>query len=278
VTGDVLDEEALERALDRVEVAYYLIHSMERRAAGDTRGGNAHPRPAEATPGFPERERLAAEGFVRVARRARVSRVIYLGGLVPHAWRASRHLASRMAVERILLKATPDSLALRASIVIGARSRSFRLLVRLVERLPVLALPPWHRYRTQPIDERDLIAMLVRAARLEAPGARSIDVAGPDVLSYGAMVERIAELMVIGRPALRLGHDLGTMSARIVAAITQEDPELTTALMEALKGDLLPGAPAELASERFGVALHSFDAAVEHALRDWEELETLAAR
>ena len=71
-------------------------------------------------------------------------------------------------VERILLDAVPDSVALRASIVIGARSRSFRLLVRLVERMPVLTLPAWRSFRTQPIDARDVIEMLAAAAT--APG------------------------------------------------------------------------------------------------------------
>src|SRR6185312_4255033 len=132
----------------------YLIHSME-------------PSPGGA--GFVERERLAAANFAAAAQAAGVRRIVYLGGLVPR-WdeaagaaariRRSRHLASREEVERILLEAVPDSFALRASIVIGARSRSFRLLVRLVERLPVLALPAWQRYRTQPIDERDVIEML----------------------------------------------------------------------------------------------------------------------
>ncbi len=130
-------------------------------------------------------------------------RIVYLGGLVPR-WeprsgrggapqRRSKHLASREAVERELLAAVPDSLALRASIVIGAGSRSFRLLVRLVERMPVLTLPAWQRYRTQPIDERDIVAMLLSAATSPISG-EVLEVGGPDVLSYGEMLERIAEV------------------------------------------------------------------------------------
>ncbi len=85
-------------------------------------------------------------------------RIVYLGGLVPRDGPRSAHLASRLAVEEILLDAVPGSVALRASIVIGARSRSFRFLVRLVERMPVLAFPAWRANRTAPIDERDIIA------------------------------------------------------------------------------------------------------------------------
>ena len=100
-------------------------------------------------------------------------RIVYLGGLVPSDGAVSRHLASRLAVEEALLDAADEPIALRASIVIGARSRSFRFLVRLIERLPVLALPAWREHRTQPIDGRDVLDFLVAAA--DAPAA----LAGP---------------------------------------------------------------------------------------------------
>ena len=171
LTGD-----GLGRALDGVEVAYYLIHSMERP-------------PANGSP-FAERERIAAENFAAAAASAGVRRIVYLGGLVPRrsaqtapegaAARAqiSRHLASREQVERILLETVADSLALRASIVIGARSRSFRLLVHLVERMPVLTLPAWYKLRTQPIDARDVTEMLAACATTQLSG-RSLDIGGP---------------------------------------------------------------------------------------------------
>jgi uncharacterized protein YbjT (DUF2867 family) len=271
--GDAVTGEGIERALRGVEVAYYLIHSMEASPGGVS---------------FIERERLAAGNFAAAARAAGVRRIVYLGGLVPR-WeqagneqlsrraraRRSRHLDSREAVERILLEAVPDSLALRASIVIGARSRSFRLLVRLVERLPVLALPAWQRYRTQPIDERDVIAMLAACASSEISG-EVLEIGGPDVLSYGEMLERIAEAMLVGRPALRLGVNLTPIAGRVAAAIASEDPELVVPLMEGLQGDLL--AREDRAAERLGVRLHSFDSAVAHALAEWERAEPLAAR
>ena len=272
VRGDAVTGEGLARALRGADLAYYLIHSMEPSAAGIS---------------FVERERLAAQNFAAAARDAGVRRIVYLGGLVPrweqaggeltkHArTRRSRHLASREEVERILLGAVPDSLALRASIVIGARSRSFRLLVRLVERMPVLALPSWQRFRTQPVDERDIVAMLLAAATSELSG-EILEVGGPDVLSYGEMLERIAEAMLIGRPAVRLRVSLTPVAGRVAAAIAAEDPELVVPLMEGLQGDLL--ARDDRAAERLGVALHSFDSAVEHALAEWERAEPLAAR
>ena len=168
-------------------------------------------------------------------------------------------------VERILLEAVPDSVALRASIVIGTYSRSFRLLVRLVERMPVLTLPAWQRFRTQPIDARDVTEMLLRSASADV-GGRSLEIGGPDVLTYGQMMSRIAELMLVRRPALRIRVNLTPITARIAAAIAGEDPELVVPLMEGLQGDLLPAD--NRVAELLGVPLHSFDAAVEHALRE----------
>ena len=271
VRADAVTGAGLDEALAGVELAYYLIHSME-------------PAPAGSLP-FVLRERTAAENFARAAAAAGVRRIVYLGGLVPH-WehsgrdgperaRASRHLSSRVEVERILLESVPDSVALRASIVIGARSRSFRLLVRLVERMPLLALPAWQRFRTQPIDARDLLEMLLGAGVAELP-QRSLEVGGAEILTYGEMLTRIAELMLLSRPAMGLGVNFTGLTGRIAAAIAGEDPELVLPLMEGLQGDLL--AREDHAAELLGVRLHSFDAAVEHALREWEEHERLAAR
>jgi len=261
VLGDALEGDGLDRALDGVEVAYYLLHSMEGAADG----------------AFPERERRAAERFAAAARRAGARRVVYLGGVVPRGGVMSRHLASRLAVEEALLEAAPEPIGFRASIVIAARSRSFRFLVRLIERLPVLALPSWREHRTQPIDGRDMLEFLVRAA--EAPAAlagRSWDVAGPDRMTYAELIGRIADAMLVARPRLQLGVALTPLASVVAAAVAGEDVGLVGPLMESLEHDLLPRD--EAAAGAFGVRLHEFDAAVERALRDWEQLEELAAR
>jgi uncharacterized protein YbjT (DUF2867 family) len=115
--------------------------------------------------------------------------------------------------------------------------------------LRVLALPPWRVYRTQPIDGRDLTAMLASAAAVQLPGGTVMDVAGPDVVSYGEMLQRIADCMLVRRVQLPV-HITGTaLSARIAAAITGEDPALTLSLMEGLRGDLLPSTPASDAAQ-----------------------------
>jgi uncharacterized protein YbjT (DUF2867 family) len=261
VTGDAVTGAGLDEALEDVDVAYYLIHSME---PGSDRT-------------FGDRERVAAENFVAAGAHAGVKRVIYLGGLVPAEGPASAHLASRLAVEKILLDATPCSVALRASIVIGARSRSFRFLVRLVERLPVLAVPAWREHRTRPIDERDVVELLTRAATTDSVCGTSLDIGGPDVVTYGELIDRIRHHMFVARPTIGFSRLTVTpIASRIASLIAGESHELIGPLMESLGTDLLPRD--DLAAELLGVRLHSLDAAIERALRNWEAEEPLAAR
>jgi uncharacterized protein YbjT (DUF2867 family) len=261
VLGDAITGAGLARALDGVDAAYYLIHSME----------------GPANIGFPDQERRAAERFATAARAAGVRRVVYLGGLVPQEGVASRHLASRLAVEQALIDAADEAIAFRASIVIGARSRSFRFLVRLIERLPVLALPAWRTNRTQPIDGRDVLAFLVAAADAPAGVAgRSWDIGGPETMTYQELIERIAGHMLVDRPSISLGFSLTPVASVVAAAVATEDPGFITPLMESLESDLL--LRHRDAADAFGVRLHSFDAAVERALREWETTEEVAAK
>ena len=260
VTGDVTTGAGLDAALDGIDVAYYLIHSMEGAAAG----------------AFAEQERDAAQRFAAAAAAAGLRRVVYLGGIVAADAPLSRHLGSRLAVERALLDAVPEGIALRASIVIGARSRSFRFLVRLIERLPVLALPAWRENRTAPVDGRDVLDYLAGAATAGPELAGSWDIAGPDVMTYAEMIARISDAMLVRRPSLSLGVSLTPVASVVAAAVAGEDPALIEPLMESLEHDLLPRDDAAAAA--FGVRLHSFDAAIERALREWEDSEEVAAR
>jgi uncharacterized protein YbjT (DUF2867 family) len=261
VRGDVLTGAGLDEALEGTDVAYYLIHSMERSANG----------------AFAAREEEGARQFAEAAARSGVGRVVYLGGILPSG-PISTHMASRLRVEELLLDAVPGSVALRASIVIGARSRSFRFLVRLVERVPVMPMPPWTRHRTQPIDGRDMLEYLTRAATEPSVAGRSIDIAGPEEMSYGEMLHRIADLMLVGRPGIRLPISMTPVASRVAAAIAGEDPGLIEPLMGSLGSDILPRDTS--APDLFGVRLHRFDRAVEAALSEWERLEpgSVAAR
>jgi uncharacterized protein YbjT (DUF2867 family) len=261
VRGDLLTGSGLEEALNGCSTAYYLVHSMEAGSNGD----------------FAGRDRTMAENFADAAARAGVERIVYLGGIVPAEHDLSPHLRSRLEVEEILLAAVPGSTALRASIVIGAASSSFRILVRLVERLRVLPMPGWRNNRTQPIDERDVIEFLARTPEVPDAAGRSIDVAGPDVMTYGRMIERIAEALGVGRLPLGFKRSLTPPASAVVAAVTGQPVELVRPLMESLETDLLPRDGQE-ASEIYGLRPHSFARALDHALAEWESLEPLGAR
>jgi uncharacterized protein YbjT (DUF2867 family) len=261
VRADLLTGSGLEEALDGCSTAYYLVHSMEAGSNGD----------------FSGRDRRMAEAFGEAAARAGVERIVYLGGIVPEHGAQSPHLRSRLEVEEILLSAVPGSTALRASIVIGASSSSFRILVRLVERLRVLPLPRWRDNRTQPIDERDVIEFLARTPQVPDAAGRSLDVAGPDVMTYGRMIERIAEAMGVGRLPLGFKRSLTPPASAVVAAVTGQPVELVRPLMESLETDLLPRDPDE-APRLYGIRPHRFDRALDRALAEWERAEPLGAR
>ncbi len=260
--GDVLSGAGIATALDGCDTAYYLVHSME--AADDD--------------DFSGRDRRAAENFAAAARDAGVERVIYLGGLTPAEGQAvSPHIASRMEVEEILLDSAPAATALRASILIGAGSSSFRMLVRLVERLRLLPMPAWRGNRTQPIAERDAIEYLARTPQVAPAAGRSLDICGPDVVSYGQMVVQIAESMGVSRMPIGLGVSMTPPASAVVAAVTEQPVSLVRPLMESLERELLPRDPHE-AALMYDLKPIGFPRAVERALAEWERTEELAAR
>ena len=259
IRGDLLRRDTLARALDGCSTAYYLVHSMEAGANG-----------------FADRDRTAAQNFAAAAQEAGVERVVYLGGLLPEGGPRSEHLASRLEVEEILLAALPRSTALRASIVIGAHSSSFAILVRLVSSLRLMPLPSWRSNRTQPIFEGDAIEYLARTPTTPDAEGRSLDIVGPEVMTYAEMIERIAEAIGVGRMPLPLPATQTPAASAVVSAVTDQPLELVRPLMQSLEHDLLPRN--DDARRIYGLNPHPFERALDHALRDWERTETLVAR
>jgi uncharacterized protein YbjT (DUF2867 family) len=195
---------------------------------------------------------------------------------MPEGGPQSAHLASRLEVEQILLEALPRSTALRASIVIGAGSSSFQILVRLVSSLRLVPLPSWRVNRTQPIFEGDAIEYLARTPQTPDAEGRSLDIVGPEVMTYVEMIEQIAEAMGVGRMPLPLPATQTPAAAAVVSAVTGQPLELVRPLMQSLEHDLLPRN--DDARLIYGLTPHPFDRALDHALRDWERSEALAAR
>ncbi len=165
--ADATDESAVRHALEGVDVAYYLIHSLGVDAS------------------FERRDRTAAGIFAVAAKAAGVRRIVYLGGIISgQAGELSPHLRSRAEVGDILLASGVPTAALQAAVIIGSGSASFEMLRYLTERLPAMVTPRWVDTRIQPIAVRDMLRYLVGSAALPADVSRRFDIGGPDVLTY----------------------------------------------------------------------------------------------
>jgi uncharacterized protein YbjT (DUF2867 family) len=189
-------------------------------------------------------------------------------------------MRSRLEVERILMEGLPAATGLRASIIIGAGSPSFRLMVRLIERIPVLPLPPWRDRRTQPVAERDVIECLVRTPVLESTSGRSIDVVGPDVVTYAELLAAIAAELGIARPGVDLPIFTAPAFAAVASRIAGVDADLVRALMGSLNADVLPRSDraAQEMEDLFGIKPLPLMRAIRRALMDWEREEPLRGR
>jgi uncharacterized protein YbjT (DUF2867 family) len=216
--GDAVTGEGLHEALDGVEVAYYLIHSME---------GNGD---------FAARDRAAAVNFGEAASAAGVERVVYLGGLGPTGADASEHLRSRHEVAQLLAQRV-RTVYVRAAMVIGPGSASFEILRHLVGRLPVMVTPRWIDTRSQPVAIADVTATLAAlATRQDAPG--EVQLGGADVLTYRDMIRRFAAVEGRRQPVL-LPVPLFTprLSSYWVALVTPVDLGLVKPLVEGLSAE-----------------------------------------
>jgi uncharacterized protein YbjT (DUF2867 family) len=235
--GDVLMPESLEGAGRDVDVAYYLVHSMGRGGNGD----------------FLERDRHAARAFAQMARREGIQRVIYLGGLGgnPH----SKHLQSRHETAEILAAEGPPLTYFRAAMVVGAESESYKTLRYLVERLPAMIAPSWLSTRTQPIGIDDVLTYLVQAPDVPGSTGREVEIGGPDVLSYGEMLDRMAE--VLGRPhrpKLPVPFLTPWLSSLWIGLVTPVDAAVARPLIEGLSTETIVADPS-------GAALFDVDPA-----------------
>ena len=176
VRGDVLESASLDAAMQGVDTAYYLVHSMG------------------ATGSFEEADRQGARNFGAAATAAGVRRIIYLGGLGREEDDLSPHLRSRQEVGRILRDSGIPVLEFRASIVIGSGSLSFEMIRSLVERLPIMITPKWVSVPAQPIAVDDLLEYLTAALDLPVSDYRIYEIGGADQVSYAEIMQLYARL------------------------------------------------------------------------------------
>jgi uncharacterized protein YbjT (DUF2867 family) len=230
-----------------IDVAYYLIHAMA--------GGSE----------FERRERDGARNFARMAQREGIGRVVYLGGLGDHT--ASKHLRSRHETAQILAADGPPLTYFRAAMVVGAQSESYRTLRYLVGRLPVMIAPAWLNTDTQPIGIDDVVEYLRRAPDVPESAGREVQIGGPDVLTYAAMLDRMALAMgVRPRPKIPVALITPWLSSLWIGLVTPVRVEVARPLVEGLITATTVTDPAPAAA--FGIDALPFDETLRRALAE----------
>jgi uncharacterized protein YbjT (DUF2867 family) len=247
--GDLLEPGSFDAALDGVDAAYYLVHSM---SAGDD---------------FEERDRRAAHNFAIAADAGGVNRVVYLGGLGEERDELSEHLRSRREVEAVLGEGEYDLTVLRAAVIVGAGSASFEMVRQLTKRLPVMVTPRWVGNECQPIAIGDVVAYLVGVLNAPETAGETYEIGGTDVLTYGEMLRRTARAM--GRPA-PLVVPVPILSPKLssywVGLMTDVPWHVAQPLILGLKNPVV--VHDDSIRDHVAVELTPFDEAVERALTD----------
>lgn len=256
VAADALRPETLDAALEGIDIAYYLVHSM---ASGRD---------------FGALDVQAAGHFADAAARAGVKRIVYLGGLVPPDAR-SEHLVSRQQTGERLRAGPVPVTEIRAGIIVGAGSAAYEVIRDLVNHLPLMVTPRWVSSKSSPIALDNLLEYLVRVATIPQAAGRILDAAGPEYLSYADLMRQYGEVVgrhprIIPVPVLTPG-----LSAYWLALVTTVPASIARALIGGLAHDI----PADDAELRALVPLRllSFTESVQVAL-EAERTRTVAAR
>lgn len=242
-----------EKALEGVDVAVYLVHSMS---------PNARLQQGR----FQDLDLLLADNFARAAEHAGVQRIVYLGGLLPaDGAELSPHLESRFEVEQTLGSTGIPVTAVRAGLVVGAEGSSLNLLVHLVERLPVMICPSWTSSPTQPIALGDIIEILVHCCHDNETAGRICEVGGPDVLSYREMMQETARVLGRKRPMIPVPLVTPALSELWVSIVTGNSRSLVRPLIESLRHPMV--AQDRWVQEKMGLTGTSFEDALRDSLR-----------
>ena len=226
VYADLLDADTLPPALEGAGSAYYLVHSMGGRSIKETMA-------------FADRDRRCAENFLRAAEKAGVKRIIYLGGLGEVGKGLSEHLSSRQEVARILQSGTVKTTALRAAVIIGAGGASFEIIRSLAERLPVMLCPRWVDTRSQPIAVENVIDYLAGCLENEATAGLTLDIGGPDIMTYRDLMLLYARVRGLKRWIVTVPVLTPKLSAFWVNLITTVPAGIVYPLIEGLKNEVI---------------------------------------
>jgi uncharacterized protein YbjT (DUF2867 family) len=227
VEADVQDYSQLVKVMNGVNIAFYLIHSME----GSSKEWKK----------FSQRDRLAAQNFAKAATECGVERIIYLGGLIHEEGEAngrlllSEHMRSRKEVGDILRTSTARVTIFRAAVILGQGGGSFQMLEYLVKRLPVMVCPKWVLTKSQPISVDDVVEYLVRSIDVTETEGRDFDVGGTEILTYLQMMKRYAKMLKKDIKIIIIPFLTPRLSSYWVDLITPVKASLARPLIDSLK-------------------------------------------
>jgi uncharacterized protein YbjT (DUF2867 family) len=234
LSGDIIDVakadasnySELVEALKEVDVAFYLIHSME----GSSKQWKE----------FSKRDRIAAENFAKAASETNTKRIIYLSGLIDMKHKdLSEHMQSRKEVGDILRTSKAEVTIFRAAVILGQGGGSFQMLQYLVERLPMMVCPKWVLTKSQPISVDDVVIYLVKSIESEDTNNKDLDIGGPEILSYIDMMKRYLNILKKSVKIIIIPFLTPRLSSYWIDLITPVKASLARPLIDSLKHEAI---------------------------------------
>ena len=253
--GDALEASTLTPAMEDIDAAYYLIHSL---GSGDD---------------FAERDRRAATYFREAAEANGVQRILYLGGIRPKGQRQSEHLKSRMETGDVLREGSIPVTEFRAAQIVGSGSLSFELVRYLTERVPLMICPKWVRTPTQPIAIRNVLQYLVEALETPDSVGETLEIGGADVLTYAEMFQIYAKVRGLDRPIVHVPFLTPRLSSHWIGLVTPVSNRVARPLIEGLDNEVTVDEPERARTMFPDIDPIAFEAAVRLAVRRTESDE-----
>jgi uncharacterized protein YbjT (DUF2867 family) len=239
-----------------IDAAFFLIHSMKEGSA------------------FEETEKKVADGFLLLLAPTQCQQVIYLSGIVNEA-QLSKHLSSRLAVEKILRNGRVPVTVLRAGIIVGSGSSSFEIIRDLVEKLPVMITPKWVDTKCQPIAIRNVMEFLTGVLLQSSCYNQDFDIGGTEILSYKEMMLQFAAARKLKRTILTVPVMTPKLSSYWLYFVTSTSYSLAKNLVDSMKVNVVCR-PNNLA-EQLGIQLLTYRQAVEMAFQKIEQNEVVSS-
>jgi uncharacterized protein YbjT (DUF2867 family) len=268
VEADVQDYSQLVKAMNGVNIAFYLIHSME----GSSKEWKK----------FSQRDRLAAQNFAKAVTECSVDRIIYLGGLIHEEGTEgnneallSDHMRSRKEVGDILRTSNARVTIFRAAVILGHGGGSFQMLEYLVKRLPLMVCPKWVLTKSQPISVDDVVEYLVRSIDVNETEGKDFDIGGTEVLTYLQMMKRYATMLKKHIKIIIIPFLTPRLSSYWVDLITPVKASLARPLIDSLKYEAT--VKDEAIKKMIPLKLKTFEEAIKTA-EDEEQQEQLVKR